>query len=48
MRTDRGQVVRSLAAPLARAAVGGTGWPSGHGETMLVVEDEAQVWTLTP
>jgi hypothetical protein len=41
-------VVRSLAAPQARAAIGGTGSPSGHAETMLVVEREAQVRTLTP
>jgi hypothetical protein len=41
-------VVRSLAAPLACAAVGVAGSPSGHGETILVVEDEAQVGALTP
>jgi hypothetical protein len=40
MRTDTGQVVRSLAAPPACAAVGVAGSPSGHGETILVVADE--------
>jgi hypothetical protein len=48
MRTDRGQVVRSLAAPRTHAAIATAGSPSGHGETILVVEDEALVRALTP